>query len=410
MVSRELGLSHKVCVALVLCLFPTSSVAGKGTSNKAPCRVAYKVSAGDTLSRIASATGTSVRQLKAVNRLTGDRIRVNQELQLPGCGTQSLVKKVKNGPRTYELKHRVKRGETISRIAKNYGVSKSSIRKQNKLRSDRIRVGKVLKIRATLGTAKSRVVEYTIRPGDTLMRIAKRFEIDWRDIRKMNGNRKRSRLRIGDTIKLLIEGSLSRSEAYGRPNAGKLRNGEQLQKGPGYYRRRPYRAWGTSETVAHIIRAIAEVRERYPRVHDLAIGDISSKHGGPLHPHVSHQSGRDVDLGFYFKGQRRAGPKAFVSAIGSRLDYEATWALIEALVGKNARKSNVQYIFVNYEVQKMLYTWAKERGISKRRLNRLFQYPHGKRAMQGLIRHSSGHKAHMHVRFKCPKNDKKCRN
>jgi LysM repeat protein/murein endopeptidase len=388
---------------------PSVALAGK-TAKKAPCNLAYVVTAGDTLSHIASTTGYSVRQLKSYNHLKNDRIRVNQELQIPGCGTKSRVKKLKNGPRMYRLKHRVKKGETVGRIAKNYGVTLKSIRQLNKIRNDRIRVGKILDVRATLGTARSRVYEYTIRPGDTLTRIARRFEIDWRDIRKMNGNRKRSSLRIGDKIKLLIEGNGSRSEAWGRPTAGKLRNGEQLQKGPGYYRRRPYRAWGTTETIAHILTAIASVRARYPRVHDLAIGDISAKRGGHLNPHVSHQTGRDVDLGFYFKGERRAGPKAFVSAIGSRLDYEATWELITALIGKNKRKSPVQYIFLNYEVQRMMYTWAREKGISKRKLDWMFQYPHGKRAMHGLIRHSSGHKAHMHVRFRCPKNDKKCRN
>jgi murein endopeptidase len=225
----------------------------------------------------------------------------------------------------------------------------------------------------------------------------------------MNGDRRHERLKIGDKIKLLIEGNPSRSEALGRPMSGRLKNGEQLKSGPGYHRRRPQRSWGTNETITHLLSAVAAVRARYPRVHDVAIGDISAKRGGKLHPHISHQSGRDVDIGYYFRKQKREGPKAFISALHADIDYPATWKLITSLVGRRKRSTPIQYIFMNYSVQRLIYKWARRKGISKRKLDWMFQYPHGRRAMHGIIRHSKGHHAHMHVRFRCPASDSGCK-
>ncbi|PIE16038.1 MAG: hypothetical protein CSA66_07845, partial [Proteobacteria bacterium] len=71
--------------------------------------------------------------------------------------------------------------------------------------------------------------------------------------------------------------------------------------------------------------------------------------------------------------------------------------------------SKVSYMFVDYRVQKKLYDWAKnKKGVSARTLAWLFQYPRGRRAMKGIIRHEPGHLNHYHVRFKCPRGDSEC--
>lgn len=45
-----------------------------------------------------------------------------------------------------DVKHKVKRGESLSLVAQNYNVSVSTIKKANKLKSDKIRVGQILSI------------------------------------------------------------------------------------------------------------------------------------------------------------------------------------------------------------------------------------------------------------------------
>lgn len=151
--------------------------------------------------------------------------------------------------------------------------------------------------------------------------------------------------------------------------------------------------------------AIAEVRRKHPRIHDLVIGDLSRESSGFLAPHKSHQSGLDADIGFYFRNQPREGPRVNLSAATSAMDYEANWTLITALAGPSEEASQVEYMFIGYRVQEKLYKWAQEKGISQKKLDWLFQYPRGSRSMSGLIRHEPGHDNHIHIRFKCPRGD-----
>lgn len=95
----------------------------------------YRVRRGDSLSEIALQFGVGLGELKRANGLTGDTIHVGQTLTIPGEGTAAQV-----------AEHRISRGETLSEIAQRYRVSLSSLRRVNNLRGDRIMVGQVLKI------------------------------------------------------------------------------------------------------------------------------------------------------------------------------------------------------------------------------------------------------------------------
>jgi penicillin-insensitive murein endopeptidase len=178
-------------------------------------------------------------------------------------------------------------------------------------------------------------------------------------------------------------------------SSGTLAGAEHLDEGDGIHVRRPQRAFGAPQVVEYVRHAVAEVRALYPDVPTLAIGDLSSEHGGALPGHVSHQSGRDVDVGFYF----HHAVTGFVDA-NDDLDLDATWALLAAFARTADRKDGVQIIFLDYAVQKRLYAFAKARGTPDDELAFLFQYPAGKDAMRGLVRHWPNHANHLHVRFK----------
>jgi hypothetical protein len=181
----------------------------------------------------------------------------------------------------------------------------------------------------------------------------------------------------------------------GEPWDGTLDGAERLDEGDGIHLRRPQRAYGEPHVVEYVRRAVAEVRALYPDVPTLAIGDLSSEHGGALPGHRSHQSGRDVDVGFYF----HHAVTGFVDA-NDDLDLEATWALLAAFARTADRKDGVEIIFLDYAVQKRLYAFAKARGTPDDDLAFLFQYPAGKDAMTGLVRHWPNHANHLHVRFR----------
>jgi len=190
----------------------------------------------------------------------------------------------------------------------------------------------------------------------------------------------------------------AKDESIGAPWAGALAHPAKLETGDGYVVRRPSRAFGAKHVVEHLRGAIGEVRALYPDVHTLAIGDLSAEHGGKISDHHSHQSGLDVDVGFYFTKLPAGGPQ-FVEANAS-LDLEATWALLAAFARTAALDDGVQMIFLDYDVQHRLYDYAKRRGTPERELDFMFQYPHGRDELSGLVRHWPGHANHMHVRFK----------
>ncbi len=198
-------------------------------------------------------------------------------------------------------------------------------------------------------------------------------------------------------------------QSYGAPWNGFLKNPVQLRLGEGAYIRRPYRAFGTRTTVDFTKQAIEETRALHPKAHVLAVGDLSAHFGGPVSDHRSHQSGRDVDLGLFYKKQPAGYPNAFIDGTEANLDTPAMWTLINKLTRTATKDGGVWAIFLDYNVQGVIYRWAKRHGVSDDRLDRVFQYPHGQWANQGLVRHYRNHAHHIHVRFKCTKAETSCR-
>jgi len=191
-----------------------------------------------------------------------------------------------------------------------------------------------------------------------------------------------------------------RSKSLGRAAGGTLDNGcEMPWKGPGWARTGKG-GFGTDEAVRAVQMAAADVAQRFPGTAGVVIGDFSREGGGPLTPHRSHQSGRDVDVGLF-----RAGNEAltrFEILPSSRIDVEKTWAFIEALL----RTGRVTRIFMDTEVQAIFGQYLTEIEVPEANRRKLLQWPEGPEARQGLIRHSPGHVNHFHVRFRCPVDDR----
>lgn len=391
--------------ALVL-LLAASLPGGQAAAKKRSASRAtiHEVVAGDILGSLAQRYGCSVEELRRANDLQGDLIRLGQKLTIPECSGRPVE------GRAEVTVHLVTPGDTLSQIAERYGTSIEAVKRRNKLKSNKIRACMTLQVLPSVPTPIRSQVSYVIGAGDTLDRIARVYRTSHKEITCLNPKKAKNpaKLRIGDRLKLLRYGPANPSETVGRPQDGKLVNGEQLPPGPGYYRRRPHRAWGTNETIMHLLEAVAAVRGKHTDVHDVAVGDISDRDGGRLAGHKSHQSGRDVDLGLYFTKQPKKGPKAFISANKHAIDLAPNWTLLVELAGAKPQQRRAEYVFLDYRVQEKLYKWAKKKGKPQALLDRMFQYPRGKRAMRGVVRHEPGHADHYHIRFKCPRDDQEC--
>ncbi|GAB6065405.1 LysM peptidoglycan-binding domain-containing protein [Aquifex pyrophilus] len=183
--------------------------------------VIYRVKRGDTLIEIAKKFGVSVNEIKKANNLKGNVIRVGQKLKIPVKGK---VKKERKKTKKKFIIYRVKKGDSLIKIAKKFGVSVREIKFLNNIKGNRIYVGQKLKIptkRAYLyeeikkkyEEKKGRVVldrvkkvvylRYRVRKGDSLIKIAKRFRTSVKAIKRAN-RLKGNLIRVGQVLKIPV--------------------------------------------------------------------------------------------------------------------------------------------------------------------------------------------------------------
>ena len=88
--------------------------------------------------------------------------------------------------------HKVGSGDTLFNIAKRYDMNVADLIANNNIKGNTIHTGQILKVAAAKGkqTAKASVqpVSYTVRQGDTLTDIARRFNVNVNDVRRWNNN------------------------------------------------------------------------------------------------------------------------------------------------------------------------------------------------------------------------------
>lgn len=395
------------------------------------------VQRGDALSLIAERAGVSIAQLKKWNGLERDLIRVDQKLIIgpsraatvndkidwtppfdygdspsttpethsaPIATREASIaittaresKKAKGKGRTYE----VKPGDTLTRIALKFDTTITELTKINpNLNPDRIYPGQTIDI----GEPRPEVT-FTLERGDTLLAVAKRYGVNSRDLARWNANVRRGRAKPGTEIRLYTRVPVSPSEAVGPTNRGRLENGVRLPPHPGYVIRSTARAYGTEESTRWIVDAFDSVDAKFKTRKVIQIHDISDRNGGRIRHHKSHQNGRDVDFSYYQDKCPRHGCP-FEDFKPSKLDVARQWALLEHWL----RNDQADLIFVDYRLQAKLYRYARKKGVPEAQLRHWIQYPRGKYEPVGVIRHFRNHEDHLHVRFVCPYSDIRCR-
>jgi hypothetical protein len=184
------------------------------------------------------------------------------------------------------------------------------------------------------------------------------------------------------------------SISVGFADQGRLINGVHLDadEDAGWICQRPDLAWGTQETVEGLKAAFLAVRKQFPDSAPARLSHIGLRDGGFLRPHRSHQSGRDADVGFFYKGDAVPGGR------GRRersMDPARNWALVRALL----TQADVQVILVDRGIQKVLIKHALSIGEDPDWIDRIFRA--GK---QSLVQHARRHRDHFHVRFYAPRS------
>jgi len=195
--------------------------------------------------------------------------------------------------------------------------------------------------------------------------------------------------------------------SIGMPHRGVLTSAIELPpEGEGYkWLRQDNRHYGIPRFVRAIERAAASVARARPGG-ILSVGDLSTRTGGQLLPHLSHRTGRDADLLLYMTTLEGApvespgfipvGPDGLAwdekNQRFLRFDVERTWLLVKALV--EDPEARVQWVFAHRNVEALLLEYGRARGESGETLWR---------AMEVMRQPNPGgpHDDHVHVRTAC---------
>ncbi len=106
----------------------------------------HVVKRGESLSRLAEKHGVSQSTLVEINQLRSRDIQIGQTIYIPQQGQSRSAAPVRSDDKSQMIRHVVKRGESLSRLAEKHGVSQARLVEINKLKSRNIQVGQVLYI------------------------------------------------------------------------------------------------------------------------------------------------------------------------------------------------------------------------------------------------------------------------
>lgn len=139
----------------------------------------YTVEAGDTLYRIATQNNTTVDILKRLNNLTDNNLTIGQVLILP----PTEIIEIPTTTTTYTIKS----GDTLYSIAKKYETTVDKIKQLNNLSNNTLTIGMQLQIPTTQYIeTPTTTITYTVIPGDTLYSIARLYNTTVNNIKELN--------------------------------------------------------------------------------------------------------------------------------------------------------------------------------------------------------------------------------
>ena len=166
-------------------------------------RVTYRVRSGDTLTSIARRWHITTKSIVTANRLRSDRLRAGQRLVLtvPNVQRASIPAASSSGSASgRHVIHTVRSGDTLDAIARRYGVTVASLRMTNRLEGNIIRAGQRLRIPSDAAKESDTVI-YTVKSGDTLSTVAERYNVSVTKLKRAN-RLTSNMLRVGDRLEI----------------------------------------------------------------------------------------------------------------------------------------------------------------------------------------------------------------
>ena len=180
----------------------------------------YTVRSGDTLTGLANKYGVSLATLAGMNQLsTNAGLYTGQKLNVPVSSNSqsnsnsnaSTANSSYSGP---VANYKVKSGDTLTGIANDLGVSRDDIAAVNRFGANaQLQRGSTIKVPANRHEVdlnlNNKSVSYKVASGDTLIGVAKRFNVSVSDLAAANNLSNNAQLILGRTITIPAKGSVS---------------------------------------------------------------------------------------------------------------------------------------------------------------------------------------------------------
>lgn len=161
----------------------------------------YIVKSGDTLWGISNQYGVSVTELARINNVTANTLRVGQVLIIPSLSGDNP---------SNMFMYTVKSGDSLYSIARKYNTTVKDIIDINNLTSTNLYIGQKLRIPEVYTPEDEMIlpnfINYTVKNGDTLYKIAKEYNTTVKQIMDDNSLTSNN-LSIGQNLKIRVNNS-----------------------------------------------------------------------------------------------------------------------------------------------------------------------------------------------------------
>jgi membrane-bound lytic murein transglycosylase D len=168
----------------------------------------HKIQGGDTLASIARSYRTSAKAISAANNLDSNELEPDAKLIIPIAPGKHAFSE---DPATYSrhaMAYRVKKGDTVSSVAENFGVPPQMVRRWNRIKGDSLRGRRVLYVRLPVSPsaaetrqvaakskrpksrttiAEKQLVHHKVKQGETLTSIATSYNTTVSALQRDNG-------------------------------------------------------------------------------------------------------------------------------------------------------------------------------------------------------------------------------
>ena len=169
----------------------------------------HTVKSGDTLYSIAKAYEVQENDIRECNPSVGDGLRIDQTVKIPVPASALIKANAEKKRKKDYIIHKVKAGQTLYAIARDYNISVAQLREDNpSVNPQALAVDEALWIRRTaIGSsteqqAQAEIVEYTnnlnkatdddgfdhhvVQPGETIYSLSRRYGITEAEFAKLN--------------------------------------------------------------------------------------------------------------------------------------------------------------------------------------------------------------------------------